>query len=46
MFTFTKEIQAVTIVYVCSEVIDMDILRDAKSDNYRNQYQYVLKGYK
>jgi hypothetical protein len=46
LFTFTKEIQAVAVVCVCSEHITMDTLHDAKSDSYRSQYQCVLKGYK
>jgi hypothetical protein len=28
-----------------SEVMTMDTLHDAKSDNYRSQYKWVLKGY-
>lgn len=45
LFTFTKEIQAVRVVGVCSEIITMDALSDAISDSYRGQYQCVLKGH-
>lgn len=43
LFTFTKEIQAVRVVHVCSKIITMDALSDAISDRYRGQYQCVLK---